>query len=235
MSVKSSQGSSWTKFRTDFLDPETNNTSPEEGDSNPYGLAIGDEVPVVTCNGCSRPVLQTSLLAHLEICTGADGPSNKKIKTEHPPINSYKEESPPIMINDSYMTGKSKKGINLDEQCGVLIDGIRCTRSILCKKHPVAQKRAVMGRCKPYDVLALRFGNASQQRSNSNKIKAGAAGTVPPKPSRLKNGIPDMVTSEDETQSVFDAIRFHIPQPIATLNYPKVKRYTVVVVKLVKA
>ncbi|TPX39612.1 hypothetical protein SeMB42_g06306 [Synchytrium endobioticum] len=229
MSIRDRKGGSWSSFGAalGLTDLEANTvdndgySSPEssQNDSNPYGLAIGDEVPVVTCNACSRPVLQTSLLAHLEICPGVEAHLSKKIMSEH---GTLEHELPaPMTPSDPFKPEKSKgKGINLDERCGVTVDGLTCTRAITCKKHSVVAKRGVHGRSKPYDVLALRFQNSHQFKATS----AGKVKTAPSKVQRPTNAIPDMVTSEDETQYIFDAIRYHTPQPIATSNYFKLRR-----------
>lgn len=52
-----------------------------------------------------------------------------------------------------------KKGItDVDTQCGVINDkGLPCSRSLTCKSHSMGAKRAVPGRCKPYDELLLEW------------------------------------------------------------------------------
>jgi SCA7, zinc-binding domain len=48
--------------------------------------------------------------------------------------------------------------INVEKQCGVVLPtGRQCTRSLTCKSHSVAAKRAVPGRSLPYDMLLAQY------------------------------------------------------------------------------
>ncbi|TGJ88532.1 hypothetical protein E0Z10_g230 [Xylaria hypoxylon] len=75
--------------------------------------------------------------------------------SENPHVSTYgidatNEERP------SSETAKPKdvEPVDVEEQCGVLLsNGQPCARSLACKKHSMAAKRAVAGRSRPYDEL----------------------------------------------------------------------------------
>lgn len=47
-----------------------------------------------------------------------------------------------------------RRNVDVDSQCGVLQPNYRlCTRSLTCKTHSICDKRRVLGRSQPYDVL----------------------------------------------------------------------------------
>jgi hypothetical protein len=67
--------------------------------------------------------------------------------------------------------------VDLDEQCGVIIDktgtdktGI-CSRSLTCKTHGVGAKRSVPGRSKPFDTLLIEFQKRKEIRLASKAAR----------------------------------------------------------------
>ncbi|CAG8548398.1 8742_t:CDS:2 [Ambispora gerdemannii] len=63
---------------------------------------------------------------------------------------------------------KTNKGpIDLDRQCGVIISpgAPPCTRSLTCKRHPMAAKRGVPGRSQTYDILLQQYQKKSIHNS----------------------------------------------------------------------
>ena len=58
----------------------------------------------------------------------------------------------------SVLARKKGEPPDVDTQCGVINDkGLPCSRSLTCKSHSMGAKRAVPGRCKPYDELLLEW------------------------------------------------------------------------------
>lgn len=56
------------------------------------------------------------------------------------------------------LAARKKGEPDVDTQCGVINDkGLPCSRSLTCKSHSMGAKRAVPGRCKPYDELLLEW------------------------------------------------------------------------------
>jgi hypothetical protein len=52
--------------------------------------------------------------------------------------------------------------IDVETHCAVpLPNGTQCNRSLRCKKHSFAKKRAVAGRSAPFDQLLARFEDHS--------------------------------------------------------------------------
>ncbi|KXN69726.1 SCA7-domain-containing protein [Conidiobolus coronatus NRRL 28638] len=83
-----------------------------------------------------------------------DDPNRKKIKKDS---KSKRKPAKPKV------TGP----IDLERQCGVIgNDGKPCTRTITCKTHSVALKRAVVGRSTTYDDLVRKYNQ------NNAKLKA---------------------------------------------------------------
>lgn len=61
--------------------------------------------------------------------------------------------------------------IDVETQCGVpLPNGGFCARSLACKRHSMASKRAVTGRSAPYDQLLAQY--QTQRRSNQTEASS---------------------------------------------------------------
>ncbi|KAJ3041437.1 hypothetical protein HDV00_009417 [Rhizophlyctis rosea] len=126
-------------------------------------------------------------------------------------------ERPEKQAKLSKVQGKAKAPLDLDKNCGVLLDnGLQCTRSITCKIHTVSAKRAVPGRSMQYDMLVSdyntqRTGGARPGAKGDNKFGPGSrpGGAAPSFP----GGQP--MTQEEEVQMVLKAIIEHKPQPLA--------------------
>jgi hypothetical protein len=69
--------------------------------------------------------------------------------------------------------------VNLDTQCGVLINGVRpCRRDFNCKQHSLVSKRRLPGRSQPFDVLfkVMMSSNEDLRLSSLAKNSNSAAG-----------------------------------------------------------
>lgn len=63
--------------------------------------------------------------------------------------------------------------VDVEKQCGVLLpNGRSCARSLTCKAHAIAAKRAVAGRSLPYDMLlaAYQKGLEAKKQSKSSTL-----------------------------------------------------------------
>ncbi|CAG8535953.1 12683_t:CDS:2 [Ambispora leptoticha] len=112
--------------------------------------------------------------------------------------------------------GRNKGPIDLDKQCGVvMIPGTPpCTRSLTCKSHPMAAKRAVRGRSQPYDNLLQQY-----QKKSIDNNQPGMKNEIGKKDGMKIEGADkteeEDIVSDDEVDSVMEAIRRSNPQPLA--------------------
>jgi hypothetical protein len=92
----------------------------------------------------------------------------KKVKKPKP----EKKEKPPVEPKKKKAT-REKVQANPDEHCCVpLGDGVLCTRSLTCKHHSMASKRAVAGRSKDYDTLLRLHQAKASARMAKCKLRA---------------------------------------------------------------
>ncbi|PKI82593.1 SAGA complex subunit Sgf73 [Malassezia vespertilionis] len=145
------------------------------------GFALDDDVDIVACEHCSKPVLREAYTFHIQNCemaraiaNGSLSPSilrSTKLGTESlsaAPSAKDKvpktEETPEMdMRRRKGFGGKKNRGpINLDRQCGVINNkGLPCSRSLTCKSHSMGAKRNVPGRSQPYDTLLFEWQKAT--------------------------------------------------------------------------
>ena len=60
------------------------------------------------------------------------------------------------------------RSVDVEQQCAVTLpDGARCARSLTCKAHSIAAKRAVPGRSMPYDMLLQAYQKKLQTRQKN--------------------------------------------------------------------
>jgi len=116
-------------------------------------------------------------------------------------------------------TGRHKGPIDLDKQCGVIVppNNTPCTRSLTCKSHSMASKRAVVGRSQSYDILLAQYQKKSIGRPQNNGVpnnkqdntKKDGKVVIPEKEE-------EVVDSEEEVDAVMEAIMYSNPQPLVT-------------------
>jgi hypothetical protein len=64
-----------------------------------------------------------------------------------------------------------KSPVDVEKQCGVTLStGAQCARSLTCKSHSVAAKRAVPSRSLPYDMLLQAYQKTNQAKTQSISI-----------------------------------------------------------------
>lgn len=70
--------------------------------------------------------------------------------------------------------------MDLDKHCGVIIapSGVPCMRSLVCKSHSLASKRAVIGRSREFDILLKEYKPSERVLKTS---KTTTAATTPTK------------------------------------------------------
>ncbi|KAG0183938.1 hypothetical protein DFQ28_000451 [Apophysomyces sp. BC1034] len=137
-------------------------------------------------------------------------------------------------------TPKQKAPLDLDKQCGVIQgpNNTPCTRSLTCKSHSMGAKRAVAGRSQPYDVLLQAYQKKAIGRPQSTAATAGTAsaktlkGSIKKLQSQAASPAPstgpvqqdDYIDSDEEVESVMQAIRQSCPAPLAEKPFYFVKR-----------
>ncbi|KAJ1763174.1 SAGA complex subunit Sgf73 [Coemansia sp. RSA 353] len=129
---------------------------------------------------------------------------------------------------------KAKLPLDLDRQCGVVVEaGSACTRSLTCKTHSMAMKRAVRGRSNMFDALlqahlaksrsaaaaknaasrsAAKSSNAAAVRNATAIALGGGAGALDD--SFFDESDQDR-GSDSEAEMVIDGIRCSYGRPMA--------------------
>ncbi|ORY06816.1 SCA7-domain-containing protein [Basidiobolus meristosporus CBS 931.73] len=217
------------------------------------GIGLPNDLAIVTCNNCAKPILPCNFLQHSEKCTKPLGGKaalaklTKKTKksTEKKRKGNNDDDTETMMSGKRLPTdptkdkstskkvkGKSKKAtikrvkgpLDLDRQCGVIAgpNNTPCTRSLTCKNHSMASKRAVVGRTQPYDILLQAYQAKNLLNKPLKKTKNGIAG------SGTGDGagpVEDRVLdSDEEVSTVLDAINYSHPRPLATRPVMFVRR-----------
>ncbi|KNG83336.1 putative SAGA complex component (Sgf73) [Aspergillus nomiae NRRL 13137] len=93
--------------------------------------------------------------------------------------------------------------VDVEQQCAVTLpDGDRCPRSLTCKAHSMAAKRAVPDRSMPYDMLLQAYQKKLQTRQKnkappqrkyrppnppSSSRESSSGSHIPPERSTSKN------------------------------------------------
>ncbi|KAI8855139.1 SCA7, zinc-binding domain-containing protein [Chytridium lagenaria] len=126
------------------------------------GLLVSDEIFVVLCNVCQKPLVHSGLLSHIgKYMHGFGLTGLENCRKVNPSADLFQQETG----NNGASSKKKRKKeltsegpIDLDKQCGVpLENGQLCSRSITCKIHSVSAKRAVFGRTQQYDTLFQEY------------------------------------------------------------------------------
>ncbi|KAK9768067.1 SAGA complex subunit Sgf73 [Basidiobolus ranarum] len=225
------------------------------------GIGLPNDLTIVTCNNCAKPILPCNFLQHSEKCTKPLGGKaalaklTKKTKksTEKKKKSIGDDDTETMMSGKRLPTdltkdkpaskkvkGKGKKAtikrvkgpLDLDRQCGVIAgpNNTPCTRSLTCKNHSMASKRAVVGRTQPYDILLQAY----QAKNLLNKpMKNNPSANV-----EVQNGVDGSGTgdglgtiaedrvldSDEEVNIVLEALTHSHPQPLATRPVMFVRR-----------
>jgi hypothetical protein len=143
---------------------------------------------------------------------------------------------------------KTLGAVNLDRHCGVLIapSGAPCMRSISCKSHSLASKRAVIGRSKPFDELLAHYIAANPARSagcvlnNSFSVFVIIVSVVPKSPKSSKQPSSTTTNVDDFIKLYYTSKRPFISAPPAmhvswNWIYEQVKTWTSEPLRLFKA
>ncbi|KAJ3141456.1 hypothetical protein HK100_006466 [Physocladia obscura] len=120
-----------------------------------------------------------------------------------------------------------KGPMDLDKHCGVSLEsGQTCGRSITCKIHSVSSKRAVPGRSQHYDLLVSEYQTKNRALAangglDGRKQGGGIGGSAQQQQQQLQQLMhlgPLRVPSEQDAAVLFEGIKYHQPQPIATVS-----------------
>ncbi|WFD32877.1 SAGA complex subunit Sgf73 [Malassezia sp. CBS 17886] len=143
------------------------------------GAALDDDVDVVACVECGKPVLREAYAYHRANCDLARAIADGRLSPSavHRSAESSSTEAArgadadgsalKVLALDARrrrgLGGKKNRGpLNLDRQCGVINQkGLPCSRSLTCKSHSMGAKRTVPGRSQPYDVLLFEWQKAT--------------------------------------------------------------------------
>ncbi|EST06551.1 SCA7 domain protein [Kalmanozyma brasiliensis GHG001] len=153
--------------------------------------SLSDEVHIVECSDCSKPILHEALSFHRQNCKLArdiasgrvspsvlEGDVKKRRMMEDDDESILADDGPPLTKKQKKAArlaaaaaaaaekktgGRKHKGpIDVDKQCGVINDkGLPCSRSLTCKSHSMGAKRAVEGRSAGYDALLFEWQKAT--------------------------------------------------------------------------
>ncbi|KAI8370147.1 SCA7, zinc-binding domain-containing protein [Choanephora cucurbitarum] len=198
-------GLSWNHMKDSMQLDFEEDTMSEEGspvttrldakDMDVFGLMpMEEDIVVVKCTNCHRPLLPSKFKEHSESCIGnnlfldeeEEEETKKKKKrvlsledelsiptAKRPPSASLeKNEKKTLKKDKQKKTAKQKAPLDLDKQCGVIQgpNQTPCTRSLTCKSHSMSAKRAVEGRSQPYDVLLAAYQKKSIGRPNGKEV-----------------------------------------------------------------
>ncbi|KAH8553049.1 SCA7, zinc-binding domain-containing protein [Umbelopsis sp. PMI_123] len=166
----------------------------------------------------------TPVLPRKQLPNNSDKPDKKKKKEKQVKVKPPPKEKPPL---------------DLDKQCGVITgpNNMPCARSLTCKTHSMGAKRSVVGRSQPYDVLLAAYQKKSigrPQNSSSSpllqkanattnklriqkKVLTGASSSTP---------VPEaeVIDSDEEVETVMEAIKSSCPTPLAEIPRPFMSR-----------
>ncbi|KAI9282307.1 SCA7, zinc-binding domain-containing protein [Sporodiniella umbellata] len=148
---------------------------------------------------------------------------------------SDSEESDTKTVNDLKKAKKIKQRkrevpLNLDRQCGVVVSpgSEPCSRAITCKIHSVGAKRAVTGRSQSFKDLVAMYqkkgigrphvpGGHSQEAhslNNGPSITSKEEGKATEEQENHVDEATDDVDSDEETQSIYQALKNSRPRPL---------------------
>ncbi|OSD05530.1 SCA7-domain-containing protein [Trametes coccinea BRFM310] len=132
---------------------------------------LEQEIGLVKCKDCYKPVLRSAILDHADNCAKARSGGKKGIKGKVADTEAEKKGKKRKAEDELEDQSQPKKKaarprvkgpVDYDKQCGVINDkGLPCSRSLTCKSHAMGAKRAVQGRSKPYDELLLEWNRAN--------------------------------------------------------------------------
>ncbi|CAG8821972.1 7083_t:CDS:2, partial [Gigaspora margarita] len=186
-----------------------------------------EESGVIQCNACSKKLFSSGFVEHTENCEkikAMSSTSTRKIPINEIPVNKNTKyiES----ITNSYVSNKKRKRsvtsegpIDLDRQCGVIEHtGTQCSRSLTCKSHSMALKRAVQGRSQPFNTLLSQYPKKSIGRPQNNGVPDNKSENIKKEGSTVEVDEKDdgVVDSDEEVDAVMEAIMCSKPQPLVT-------------------
>ncbi|CAG8570051.1 16271_t:CDS:2, partial [Dentiscutata erythropus] len=219
--------SSWSDLKEAILDEDEYEedvvlTSQEV---NTYGCKPArEESGVIQCNTCSKKLFASGFVEHTENCEKIKVmslTSTKKKPVDEIPVNKNSKD-----IESTYVSNKKRKRsvtsegpIDLDKQCGVIEHtGTQCSRSLTCKSHSMALKRAVQGRSQPFNTLLSQYQKKSIGRPQNNGVPDNKAENGKKDGSTVEVGENDdgVVDSDEEVDAVMEAIMCSKPQPLVT-------------------
>ncbi|CAG8506235.1 3239_t:CDS:2, partial [Dentiscutata heterogama] len=145
-----------------------------------------------------------------EVSTSASDTRSSPVKKQK--VKKEKEKK-------SKLTKRNKGPIDLDKQCGVIEHtGMQCSRSLTCKSHSMALKRAVQGRSQPFNTLLSQYPKKSIGRPQNNGVPDNKAENSKNDGSTVEVCENDdgVVDSDEEVDAVMEAIMCNKPQPLVT-------------------
>ncbi|CAG8445993.1 4269_t:CDS:2 [Acaulospora colombiana] len=144
--------------------------------------------------------------------------SNKSLSPSGIKPPPEKKQKPKKEEKKKKTTGRNKGPVDLDKHCGVIAppSNTPCTRSLTCKSHSVALKRAVQGRSQLYDLLLAQYQKKSIGRPQNNGVANKQENGKKDGKNELSEKDEGPIDSEQEVDSVMEALMCSKPQPIVT-------------------
>ncbi|CAG8474952.1 1936_t:CDS:2 [Acaulospora morrowiae] len=144
--------------------------------------------------------------------------SNKSLSPSGTKLPPEKKQKPKKEKEKKKTTGRNKGPIDLDKQCGVIAppSTTPCTRSLTCKSHPMALKRAVQGRSQLYDILLAQYQKKSIGRPQNNGVANKQENGKKDGKNEVSEKDDGPIDSEQEVDSVMEALMCSKPRPITT-------------------
>lgn len=139
------------------------------------GFSLDDDVDIVECVDCQKPVLREAYEFHQANCTMARDIASGRLspsilqdaRAQAMDVDEGRDvpdakDAPDTPRRKNFGGKKNRGPINLDRQCGVINNkGLPCSRSLTCKSHSMGAKRNVQGRTQPYDTLLFEWQKAT--------------------------------------------------------------------------
>ncbi|CAG8476440.1 8393_t:CDS:2 [Scutellospora calospora] len=160
-----------------------------------------------------RSITSEAELIERSISTKVSTSDTKSSSVKKPKIKKEKEKK-------TKLSKRNKGPIDLDKQCGVVeqLTGMQCSRSLTCKSHSMALKRAVQGRSQPFNTLLSQYPKKSIGRPQNNGLP-----DIKQENSKKDGGTVEVdekdeviVDSDEEVDAVMEAIMCSKPQPLVT-------------------
>ncbi|KAI9209912.1 uncharacterized protein BJ171DRAFT_564397 [Polychytrium aggregatum] len=247
--IKEKQGQTWSSIKTslglleDPFDPPEDTQVITSTERYPRSIISDEEMVIITCSRCSKPLVIPAFARHAEHCSGdtlmpetaaavlmpsatetakIPGTARSKVsKRKADDLDGGHDKSGERSGDKSEQTPpkltklqiKSKTPLNLDVQCGVPIDGNSRCLRSISCKIHSVSLKRAVQRSLPYDQLY--FIHINRQKGTSFTDPSKAAGSASATGAATGS---EVMSMEQESAAVFNALRRNHALPLATPN-----------------